>query len=308
MDWSELALGGVFMAFVVAVPLVFAWAVLRTLHWWKPERHPRRLPVYAASLLMWILLLAVLAVTNLRYGAQAPDAGGGSGAPVGSDPGVTPPVAFPPGVSPPVASAPPPSMPAFPWPPPVASAETAVPDNWLPARGAGTLADVAAALERALGAARFPKWSYSSVPDGFALVSRIEQIRADGTPSPEPARWSADMPSVASMTLLEFIRALVNAQPGYYRVIVFIVTSRPWPRTGATPTGAEADQWLARGFNRLPESVGLLPYGPAYRTTALVYEFRKVSNGAVATLLEPSPTSAHEHMAKAGISEWLSRR
>jgi hypothetical protein len=135
----------------------------------------------------------------------------------------------------------------------------------------------------------------------------MEQIKADGTPSPEPARWSADLPWAANMTLIEFIRALVNSPSGYYRVIVFIVTNRPWPRTGEKPTGGEAEQWLAKGFTWLPKSIGELPYGPDYRTTALVYEFKKVSKDANAFLLEPSATSADDHLKKAGISEWLSK-
>ena len=137
-------------------------------------------------------------------------------------------------------------IPAFPWPPPPASAETMIPRNWLSTTGAAQLADVADRLERALNEAKYPRWSYSSVPNGFALVSQMEQIKSDGTPSPEPARWSTDMPWVTNMTLLEFIKALANAQPGYYRVIVFIVTNQPWSRTGERPTGEEAEQWLAR--------------------------------------------------------------
>src|SRR5512139_3104316 len=109
-------------------------------------------------------------------------------------------------------------VPAFPWPPPRASVETTVPHKWLPTRGEARLADVARKLTRALRAAKYPKWSYSSVPNGFVLVSQMEQIKSDGTPSPEPARWRTEMPQVSNMTLLEFIRALANAQPGYYRV------------------------------------------------------------------------------------------
>jgi hypothetical protein len=142
-----------------------------------------------------------------------------------------------------------PIPPAFPWPPPPASAETMIPRHWLSTTGAAHLADVADRLERALNEAKYHTWSYSSVPNGFALVSQIEQIKSDGTPSPEPARWSTDMPWVTNMTLLAFIKALANAQPGYYRVIVFIVTNQPWSRTGERPTREEAEQWLAKGFN-----------------------------------------------------------
>jgi len=91
-------------------------------------------------------------------------------------------------------------------------------------------------------------------------------------------------------------------------VIVFIVTNQPWSRTRMKLTGAEAGRWLAEGFTWLPKSISELPYGPDYRTTALVYEFRKVCKDANVTLLEPSLTSADDHLKKAGISEWLSRR
>ena len=136
----------------------------------------------------------------------------------------------------------------------------------------------------------------------------MEQIESDGIPSPEPARWSTDLPWVANMTLLEFIKALANATPGYYRVIVFIVTNQPWSRTGERPTGEEAERWLAEGFNSLPQSIGELTYGPDYRTTALVYAFKKVSRNTNATFLMPSPTSADDHLKKAGIANPLSRR
>jgi hypothetical protein len=93
-----------------------------------------------------------------------------------------------------------------------------IPRNWLSMTGAAQLADVADRLERALNEAKYPRWSYSSVQNGFALVSQMEQIKSDGTPSPEPARWSTDLPWVTNMTLLEFIKVLANATPGYYRV------------------------------------------------------------------------------------------
>jgi hypothetical protein len=197
--------------------------------------------------------------------------------------------------------------PRFPWPPPLASAETMIPRNWLSTREAPQLALVAHRLELALNEAKYRRWSYSSVPNGFALVSQMEQINSDGTPSPEPARWSTGLPSVANMTLLEFIKALANAQPGYYRVIVFIITNQPWSRTGEKPTRGETERWLAQGFNWLPPSIGELTYGPDYRTTALVYEFKKVSKDTDAALLNPSSISADDHLKKAGGSSTLNR-
>jgi hypothetical protein len=40
--------------------------------------------------------------------------------------------------------------------------------------GAPQLAEVADRLERALNEAKYRRWSYSSVPNGFALVSQME--------------------------------------------------------------------------------------------------------------------------------------
>jgi hypothetical protein len=269
-------------ALVMAHPMVSAWFF----HWawkrWRSDSKPRCPFVHTASLTVWFSVLALTMSILLLSGC---------------------------GKAPPKSANPPNNtVPAFPWPPPAASAETMIPNSWLLTGGGIDLTNVAVTLENALRAAKYPKWSYSSVPNGFALVSQMEQIKADGTPSSEPARWSTDLPVVANMTLFEFVRALINAQPGYYRVIVFIVTNQPWSRTGTQPTGVEADRWLAEGFTWLPESIGKLPYGPDYRTTALVYEFRKASKDATATLLEPSLTSADDHLKKAGISEWLSRR
>lgn len=285
MDWRNLLEVSLGLALLISAVLVPPFLLARIFRWvwkrWKPESEPGYLFVYTASLVVWLPLLGLaLLMLIMPYGQRA-----------------APPLPVPA-----------PDMPAFPWPPPLASAETMIPQNWLATTGADRLADVAYRLERALKAAKYPRWSYSTVPHGFALVSQMEQIQANGTPSPEPARWSTDLPWVANMTLLEFIKALANAQPAYYRVIVFIVTDQPWSRTGKRPTGEEAERWLPEGFNWLPRSIGELTYGPDYRTTALVYEFKKISRDTAATFLERSPTSADDHLKKAGITDPLSGR
>jgi hypothetical protein len=275
MNWGNLSLVGFVLVLLIIMPLA-SGPILRAA--WKHEKlknKPRRRLADTTVFSMWAV--GVFAAAMILESCGAP----------GSLITTT--------------------MPAFPWPPPAASAETSIPDRWLPVKGEADLATVASTLELALRQANYRKWSYSSVPNGFALVSQMEQIKADGTPSPEPARWSADLPRVSKMTLLEFIRALVSAQPGFYRVIVFIVTDQPWPRMAEEPTGREAHEWLTKGFVWLPKSIGKLPYGLDYRTTALVYEFRKDSKDAEATLVAPSQTTADDHIRKAGISEWLSR-
>jgi hypothetical protein len=99
------------------------------------------------------------------------------------------------------ANAPPPprppgggTMPAFPWPPPRYSAFATIVREWVAEGSAPALGLVGRRLETAFDRAGYGERSYYWVPGGFALVSRIEQIRADATPVDPPARWAIDTP------------------------------------------------------------------------------------------------------------------
>lgn len=197
-------------------------------------------------------------------------------------------------------------LPAFPWPPPNASAQVELAPSWLPVRGASTLGNVADRLLAVIGEADYRRWSFSSVPHGFALVTQLEQTRADGTPA-APDRWNDGLPSMATMPFADFLRALIVAPVGYYRVIVFVSTDQPWQMNAPAPTGAEAQRWLSTGLNRLPSGVANLPYTTAYTTTALVYEFTKRSANEPATLVGTSSIGAMTHLERSGVLRPLSR-
>lgn len=169
------------------------------------------------------------------------------------------------------------------------------------------MGDVAAKLERALSAAQFRRWSYLAVPNGFALVTQMEQIKPDGRPSTEPARWSTQMPPINQLGFFDYVRALANALPGHYRVIAFVATDQPRSRTEAPPSAATAEQWLATGLDRLPADMARAPYGEQCRTVALVYEFRKPSARTPAEFVGESRANGNLHLQRAGITEALSR-
>ena len=162
-------------------------------------------------------------------------------------------------------------------------------------------------LESALQDTDYETWRYLSVPHGFALATQLEQIRPDGTPRPGKERFRTDMTSLGDMTIVEFLKALAKAPPGYYRVIVFIVTDTPFSRSDRTATEQEAQQWLRAGLNQLPKAIGALAYAEDYRTTALVYEFQKSSKDSEATLVPRSPESGKIHLERAGIWDALTR-
>jgi hypothetical protein len=103
------------------------------------------------------------------------------------------------------------------------------------------------------------------------------------------------------MSFVEFLKALAMAPPGYYRVIVFVVTDTPFSRSDSRPTPQEAQHWLDSGVNQLPSSIGSLPYGEDYRTTALIYEFRKRSKDEPAVLVPKSVESGKIHLQRARL-------
>jgi hypothetical protein len=196
------------------------------------------------------------------------------------------------------------SMPKFPWPPPGASAEHQIRNKWVSEGDQTTLLDVAEKLEAALEIAGFETWKYSYVPNGFALVTQIEQILPDGTPRRE--RFRTDLPSFSDLSFVEFLIALAKAPSGYYRVIVFVVTDTPFSRGETAPTESEARRWLDTGLNKLPASFREMIYGTDYRTTALIYEFKKLSTQP-ATLVSQSLSSGRVHLEKAHIWDALTR-
>ena len=158
-----------------------------------------------------------------------------------------------------------------------------------------------------MAAANYETWRYSYVPRGFALVTQIEQIKPDGTPRSGKERFRTDLPSLSDMTFVEFLTALAKAPPGYYRVIVFIVTDTPFSRADRRPTGDEAQRWLDAGLNQLPKSIGVLTYEESYRTTALIYEFKKPSKNDPAIFVPQSLESGRAHLEKARIWDALTR-
>jgi hypothetical protein len=157
--------------------------------------------------------------------------------------------------------------------------------------------------ESALTVTGYVERSYYAVPEGFALVTRLEQINADGTPKMQPQRWSVEAPRLASFSLSGYLSALFQAAPGYYRLIVFIVTPVPFYQVDAQITGATAERWLAGGLNKLPESIAAQPYKNDVICSALIYEFRREDGQP--DVLVPGLLDGQTHMRQSGITRAL---
>lgn len=194
------------------------------------------------------------------------------------------------------------AIPSFPWPPPAASATEVLPSALLRANHSlETLGDVDAVLSAALGQHGYVEKSYFAVPEGFALATRLERIQANGRSMTVPARWAVGSSGIgANFSLGAYLRALFTADPGYYRVIVFIVTAGPFSQSENSVTAADAEQWLRSGLNVLPEPIAGGPYRSEVVATALIYEFRRDNSGSSDVLL-PSPLTARAHLVESGL-------
>jgi hypothetical protein len=228
-----------------------------------------------------------------------------------SEPGAREIFPAPPPPPPPVSGQPSAPVPAFQWPPPKASEEYVLPRSSF---GDGSrprvFSDVDRILVAALSAGGYTARSYYSVPNGFALATRIEQINDDGTPKIPPARFAIEPEPVSILRPMDYLKALLKGVPGYYRVIVFIVTDTPFQTSGKSPTEAQATEWVSSGVNVLPRAIGVLPFTPDVNCTALVYEFtRKPGADSDATRFDgPGRLDAMTHLVKSGIWRGFGQR
>lgn len=170
-------------------------------------------------------------------------------------------------------------LPLFPWPPPAPSALVVLPAlhtarNALPK----TFGDIDLVISSALLKTGYSEKGYYSVPGGFAIATRMEQIYADGRTMPSPARFSLS-PPVPPVFSLDYFKGLFIARDGYFRVVVFIVSLRSFTLSPTRPTIAEARIWPYGGANALPVHISKLTLLTGYDVTALIYEFQNSTAG-----------------------------
>ncbi len=197
-------------------------------------------------------------------------------------------------------------FPEFPWPPPLASAFTVMPDKYFRTSNERIvlLSEIDNRLSTALRYAGYAEKSYYAVPDGFALVSRLEQINPDGTPKLDIDRWAINVRPLRKFSLSSYLRALFTSEPGHFRVIVFIVTPHPFYQDTIKASPDEVKSWIYSGLNKLPESIGVRKYTREYACTALIYELKK-EHGQDAVTLIPGNLSATTHLEKSAIKKGL---
>ena len=172
--------------------------------------------------------------------------------------------------------------------------------------GQTPLSDVAARFQQAFNEAGYGELSWYSVPGGFAMVSRMEQFSSDGTPLPEPDRFSTAI--AQPRTFRERFWEVFKARQGHFRMIVFIVTSEPVHQSTRKLNREEAIQLFADGADRVPEEIGSAVFSTLHQCTALIYEFEQRTPDHNAEFVYSSRLDANVHLRRAGILPALERR
>jgi hypothetical protein len=201
-------------------------------------------------------------------------------------------------------------LPEFPWPPPKPSTIANLTLGSLPQKaGTGlTFHDVDERISQALTAAGYDEKSYYGVPNGFAIVTRLEQMNLDGSPE-NSDRWVSSLSplSLTRFSLAKYLEALFGVPKGHYRIFVFIITSDIVIQSGTPVTQGEAQTWFVEGANKLPSDMETLPYTNEHTTTVYIYEFVQSGVGANANQNIPSTITGKQHLERAGLWDILEK-
>ena len=163
--------------------------------------------------------------------------------------------------------------------------------------GFRTVGEVTGSILGALEHNGYVERSFFRTPQGgVALVTRLERINDDGSPSAE-ARWPAGEPHTSTRSLLDLLQGLFYVDPGHYRVIVFVAQDLPFSQSAETITAQQAQAWLTVGANVLSPEIAALPFDGGH-VTVLIYEF--ASDGSKVQVVT-SQLTGKQHLEKAGV-------
>ncbi|MEJ7728645.1 MAG: hypothetical protein WKG00_05475 [Polyangiaceae bacterium] len=198
---------------------------------------------------------------------------------------------------------PPPRVPVPPFPTPVPEPTSAwvLPDGMVISGRRGTQGEVFDRIVEALDRGGFTDWSvYSFADDGFAVVTRMEAIQADGRPT--TTRFGVRRPAYRhqGFAIDDLRQVLFNAPGGRYRVLVLVVSARAADAPSRSAPDLEDVDYNELASGKLPDDLRELP--AVGRCLALVYELTRPTDAAQpAQLVAESPIDARTHVIAAGL-------
>lgn len=192
-----------------------------------------------------------------------------------------------------------PPIKSFPFPPP-AGYTFAVLDNTI-FGNCRLLGDAGNIIYRAVTSltCNYQDVGYYAIPNGFVVVTKVEEINDDATSVNSSDRFSEG--HYDNIGFLDFIAP----RKGYFRIFAFLVTDIPFNATHTRVTANNALEWIRLAANILPDAIRNKPFTPGYNCTVIVYEFKsEEANTPLSPLLSPR-FSAQVHLQKSHIAESL---
>jgi hypothetical protein len=188
----------------------------------------------------------------------------------------------------------------FPWPVPLPSTSLEIPANLhAPAEPNSRLKRAGDWLSRALREVGYSDFLWYDVPNGFALVTRLELIddQGFGYAHPDPAtRFSAVYPPLGFFTM-RFWSQLLAGKTGRFRTLVFVVIDQPF---GYCKDVTDSQIVWKHPSHELSLSRAEVEYRADYKWYALVYEVERAGpNGHLGMVQNPADPA--KHLTKAGI-------
>ncbi len=200
----------------------------------------------------------------------------------------------------------------FPWPPLNPTSKDKIPREFLVSEGEQvTLRTVAGRLEAALASVGHSDHSYhDTVPNGFALVSQLEQIDDRGRYKEGLERFEVSFKplTLAQFSFQAYVARLFRTEISRYRVIAFVVTDQNFGFRQARATQGQAGAWKHGGTVQVAGEVAGTMFTANHLCHALVYEFEKRAPGQQKASLDTSPLAAQLHLDNLGIMVALTSR
>ncbi|MGV6851925.1 MAG: hypothetical protein ACWA5R_07080 [bacterium] len=195
----------------------------------------------------------------------------------------------------------------FPWPPPPTSAQAVIAPQFFHStsnKAHLTLGDINTMITSSLRKTNYTGSKYYSVPQGFAIITTLEQTHTNGSPLAENLRWLRDIIPIKTFSIAGYLQALFTAPAGDFRVIAFIVTNKAFSSDGSDITFNTINTWIKGGYNTLPTDIKKRIYTDDYNVTAMIYAFKKKSRNDNPEINNSGLTAA-QHLAHTEFAAYL---
>jgi len=197
----------------------------------------------------------------------------------------------------------------FSWPPPEPSARVEIP-RALVLGGIGeadrSVNRIQLRVQAALENAGYLDQAYYTIGcNGFAIITRMEQIDRNGDPLEDGMRFNAPGEE-ETWSLTGYLTRLFYAPPGYYRQIILAGTDEPYDEDNLAE--APDEDALGRIFSDGSDEAIAIDarerWGAGHRLHALIYEFETQGTRNVKQR-RPSPIPGERHVEASGIYQDL---